>query len=186
MQSAVDVVPVVFDFQAMSGNSSDDLIVVGRISGVYGVRGWVKVYSHTEPRENILSYAPWQVRIGERWQVMSLADGRSHGKGVIAKIEGYDDPESARALRGADIAVPREQLPPAEEGRYYWSDLIGLEVVTLNGVALGRVDHLLETGANDVLVVRGERERLIPFIDQVVIDVDLSAKKMRVDWDPEF
>ncbi|MDX1252517.1 MAG: ribosome maturation factor RimM [Gammaproteobacteria bacterium] len=169
----------------MSGDSSD-LVVIGRVSGVYGVRGWVKVYSYTEPREGILDYLPWQVRVGGQWQAMRVSDGRLHGKGVIAKLDGYDDPESAKTLRGADIAVHREQLPPPEEGRYYWSDLIGLEVVTLDGVALGKVDHLLETGANDVLVVQGERERLIPFIDQVVIDVDLVGKMMRVDWDPEF
>lgn len=169
----------------MSGNSSD-LVVIGRISGVFGVRGWVKVYSYTEPRESVLSYLPWQVRVGGQWQAMRVSDGRLHGKGVVAKLDGYDDPESAKALRDVDIAVRRDQLPVPEKGRYYWSDLIGLEVVTLDGVVLGNVDHLLETGANDVLVVQGERERLLPFIPQVVINVDLTGKKMRVDWDPEF
>ncbi|MFZ5594116.1 MAG: ribosome maturation factor RimM [Pseudomonadota bacterium] len=169
----------------MSGDSSG-LVVIGRISGIYGVRGWVKVYSYTEPRESILGYLPWQVCVGGLWQAMRVSDGRLHGKGVVAKLDGYDDPESAKALRGADIAVCREQLPVPEDGRYYWSDLIGLEVVTVDGVVLGEVDHLLETGANDVLVVQGERERLIPFIPQVVIDVDLAGKMMRVYWDPEF
>lgn len=170
-------------------NYPSDLVVVGRISGIFGVRGWVKVYSYTHPLENILVYNPWQVRlrlIGEEWKSVTLLGGRPHGKGIVAQLEGFSDPESARVLLGADIAVRRDQLPSPRSGQYYWRDLVGLAVETLDGIALGTVDHLLETGANDVLVVMGERERLIPYIDQVVINVDLHEKRMRVDWDPEF
>jgi len=161
-------------------------IVVGRIAGLYGVRGWVKVFSHTQPRENILGYKPWLLQIGGRWVEASAAEGRMHGKGVVAHLEGYDDRDVAAALVGCDIAVHREQLAPVEDDEIYWADLIGLKVVTREGVELGNVDHLIETGANDVVVVRGERERLLPYIDGVVLEVDLDQGVMEVDWDPEF
>lgn len=166
---------------------SDDLLVVGRVSGLYGVHGWVRVYSHTEPRQGILRYSPWYLKRDGRWQAVDLETGRTQGKAVVAKLEGYDDRDQAAALLQADIAIRRAQLPEAGAGEYYWTDLIGLRVVTLEGVDLGLVDHLLETGANDVLVVKGERERLIPYIpEQVVVEVDLEAGSLRVDWDPDF
>lgn len=164
-----------------------DLVEVGRFSGVYGVRGWLKVYSYTEPQENILDYNPWYVHAGGRWQSVEVAEGRVHGKGVVARLVGCDDRDAASLLTGAAIAVDRAQLPPAGPGEYYWVDLEGLKVITLSGVELGVVDHLFETGSNDVMVVKGDRERLIPFIrDQVVVQVDLEHRVMRVDWDPEF
>ena len=171
----------------MAGEEGDYLIV-GRINGLYGVRGWVKVFSHTEPRDNILSYRTWYLRRGNEWQPFELADGRSHGKGVVANLIGCDDRDVAAGLIGSDIAILRKQLQQAAPGEYYWTDLIGLEVRTVDGVDLGIVDHLLETGSNDVLVVlQGKRERLIPFIrDQVVREIDLAGRKMVVDWDPDF
>lgn len=170
----------------MSGAPSD-LIEVGRISGVYGLQGWVKVYSYTEPRENILAYSHWHVHTGGQWRPMEVAEGRGHGKGVIARLAGCEDCDAASLLVGAEIAVTRKQLPPAGSGEYYWVDLEGLRVVTLSGIELGTVDHLFETGSNDVMVVKGERERLIPFIrGAVVVQVDLEHRIMRVDWDPEF
>ena len=160
---------------------------MGRISGLYGVRGWVKIRSDTVPRERIVEYSPWQVEIEGQWRAMEVAEGRRQGKGVVARLQGCDDRDGAAPLIGAAIAVRREQLPAPEPGEYYWADLEGLAVVTAEGVELGTVDHLFETGANDVLVVRNGRERLIPFIQgQVVLDVDLEAGRMRVDWDPEF
>ena len=151
------------------------------------MRGWVRVYSHTRPRENILRYSPWYVKRAGEWRPMPLAGGRRHGKGVVARLEGCVDRDQARLLIGADIGLRREQLPELPEGEFYWADLEGLAVEDLKGRPLGRVDHLLETGANDVLVVRGERERLIPFVyGQVVLDVDLRAGRIRVDWDPDF
>jgi len=164
-----------------------DVVVVGRISGVYGVRGWVRVRSYTEPRENILRYSPWLLKSSDGWRSCALEEGRPHGKGIVVRLAGYEDRERAAALIGVEVAVRREQLPPLPAGEYYWADLIGLEVVTREGVSLGRIDHLLETGANDVLVVQGERERLIPYLpEQVVLGVDLDGGVMRVDWDPEF
>lgn len=162
-------------------------VVVGRVAGVYGLRGWVKIYSYTEPREAILRQCEWLIRQDDAWRPFKLLAGRTHGKGIIAHLEGCDTPEQARAFMGIDIGVPRAALPALAADEYYWADLEGLRVLTQEGVDLGTVDHLMETGANDVLVVKGERERLIPYIrGEVVTAVDLEQGVMRVNWDPEF
>jgi len=159
------------------------MVVLGRITGVYGVRGWVRVFSETDPRENVLRYSPWYVD-GEPRQV---AEGRRHGKGLVARLKGCEDRDQAAALMGREIVIRRDQLPPPSADEFYWADLEGLRVETVDGVSLGNVSHLLATGANDVLVVRGERERLLPFVwEQVITDVDFDAGLIRVDWDPEF
>lgn len=167
--------------------SASDPVLLGRITGAWGVRGWVRVASDTEPAEGILAYRSWRiVRAGDstEWRVES---GRRHQGGLVVKLEGVDDRDAALALIGAEVAVQRAQLAPPGEHEYYWVDLLGAEVTTKEGRALGRVDRLLATGANDVLVVRGDRERLIPFIqDQVVLAVDLEAGRITVDWDPDF
>jgi 16S rRNA processing protein RimM len=166
-------------------------ITVGRIGAPYGVRGWVKVHSYTESPENILAYEPWYLRPADKpnapWQVADVEEARDHGKGVVAKFEGCNDRDAAALLRGMDIAIQRAQLPPAEAGEFYWVDLVGLRVVTLDGTELGTVDHLMETGANDVLVVKGERERLIPYVMETIVrDVDLDAGIIRVDWEADY
>lgn len=162
-------------------------VAVGRVSGVHGVKGWVKVYSYTRPRDNIVRYQPWRVERDSKSERYEVDAGGAHGKGVIAHLTGIDDRDAAAALVGAEILVRREQFANADENEYYWADLVGLEVVTTSGVALGKVDSLMETGANDVLVVVGEQRRLLPFLmGQVVKDVDLSARKIVVAWDPEF
>ncbi|MEO5342436.1 MAG: ribosome maturation factor RimM [Gammaproteobacteria bacterium SHHR-1] len=174
----------------MSGSaadSTDSHVIIGRVTGLYGIKGWVKVYSHTRPIKNILGYRPWYLQRADGWEEHQLAEGRIQGKGLVARLAGYDDRDQAAELLERDIAIKRAQLPRAEKGIYYWADLEGLQVFTLEGVALGVVDHLFETGANDVLVVQGERERLLPLLmDQVIKEVDLDAGLMRVDWDPEF
>ena len=166
----------------------EPFVTLGRISGAYGVRGWVKVYSETSPRENILAYAPWDlVRAGHRQRV-EVEDGRPQGRILVARLEGCADRDAAEALVGSEIQVPRSRLPDdLAPGEYYWADLVGLRVETLEGVELGRIERLFETGANDVIVVAGERERLLPYVwQQVVHEVDLAAGVMRVDWDPDF
>ena len=147
----------------------------------------MRVFSYTQPRDNIVHYRPWYLRRNGEWQEHELAEGRQHGKGVVVRLEGCDNRDKASLLIGTEIGVRRNQLPAAQPGEYYWSDLLGLEVRTLEGELLGTVDHLLETGANDVLVVKGEREHLIPFVmDQVVDVVDLERGEIRVDWDKDF
>ncbi len=159
---------------------------MGRIAGVYGLHGWVKVISHTRERAGILGYRQWMVRLAEGWREFRLAGGRIQGTAVVAQLEGITDRDAAAALVGADIAVPRSQLPPLGHGTYYWTQLEGLGVVNAEGVELGRVSSLFETGANDVMVVTGDRERLIPFVRGVVLEVDLAGGTIRVDWDPGF
>ncbi len=154
---------------------------------MYGVKGWVRVYSYTQPRENIVRYQPWYIKRGGNWQPRQLAEGKRHGKGVIARLADCADRDQALSLMESEIGISRDQLPEAAPGEYYWNDLQGLEVVTLEDESLGRVDHLIETGANDVLVVQGDRERLIPFVlEQVVTRVDLEAGIIQVDWDKDF
>lgn len=165
-------------------------LVVGKIGAPHGVRGWVKVHSYTEPVDNLFDYDPWYLGSANRsteWREAPVLEAREHGKGIIAHFKGYDDRDAAAELRGQEIAIRRDQLPPAAEGEYYWVDLVGLKVETLDGVDLGTVDHLMATGANDVLVVKGERQRLIPFVlEHIVKEVDIKGGVMRVDWDPDF
>jgi len=163
------------------------MIILGHVSGLFGVRGWVKIHSDTSPREGILGYKLWYLKKAGGWESTKLLAGRVQGKGVVAHLSGCDDRDQAVELVGADIAVRREQLPKLEPGEYYWSDLEGLRVENIEGVDLGVVSHLFETGANDVLVVKGDRERLIPYTPgEAIREVDLKAGRILVDWDADF
>lgn len=177
----------------MSGFTSEEIITVGRITTLYGVKGWVKIYSHTEPMESILDYSPWLLKINGQWQPVKISDGKKHGKGLVAKLAGIEDRDIARQYCGLDIAIEKRLLPALEAGDFYWSQLEKLEVLTESGVRLGKVSHLIATGSNDVLVVKGNadsidrKERLIPYLpDQVIKQINLEEGTIRVDWDPEF
>jgi 16S rRNA processing protein RimM len=173
--------------QQLNDNTNAAMVILGRISGIFGVRGWIKVYSDTSPRDNILGYSPWFLGRSGHWQKRRLLEGRLQGRGLVARVEGCSDRDQAAELVDMQIAVPRDQLPPTDEGEYYWSDLQGLRVETVQGVDLGHVDHLFETGSNDVLVVKDGRERLIPFLQESVIRrIDLHQRVIIVDWDPDF
>lgn len=168
-----------------------DWIVLGHIGAPYGVKGWVKIHSDTEDPQAILEYSPWFLRrAGDKrgqWREAELEDGRAQGKGIVGKFAGCDDRDAAARLRGNEIAVRREQLPEPAKGEYYWVDLVGLRVLNSADIELGVVDHLMATGANDVLVVRGDRERLIPFVmGHVIKAVDLDAGVIRVDWGADY
>lgn len=171
-------------------SANNEPVIMGRISGLYGVRGWVKVYSYSEPRDNILQYTTWLIRPQggkQAWREIGNLNGRVHGKGIVVQLEGVNDRDMAASLIGYEIAIRREQFPALEEGEFYWADLEGLRVLNQDDVDLGTVKGLFSTGANDVMVVKGERERLIPFIrEQVIRSIDLAAGEIRVDWDPEF
>jgi len=159
-------------------------VILGRIDGLFGVRGWIKVYSYTEPREAVLNYKDWLLARDGDWQRVELADGKRQGKAVIARLEGIEDRDAAAELIGSEIGVDRDALPEPEEGHYYWADLEGLTVVRRDGTDLGKVTYVMATGANDVLVVDGPAERLIPFVPgTVILDVDLAAGVIRVDWE---
>ena len=173
-------------------DTSPDMLVIGRIGGVYGVKGWVKIRSFTEPQENLLSYENCKIQRRGQWQDIELDAGKVHGKGLIAHLKGVDDRSQAEELKGLEISVPRAELPELTEDEFYWHQLEGLSVYA-GDCLLGQVDHLLETGANDVLVVRAcegsldKRERLVPWLrGDVVKGVDLAGSRIDVEWDPEF
>lgn len=162
---------------------TDKLVTLGRISGHHGVKGWIKVRSATEPRGNIVDFGVWLLRCDGRRRSVEVEDARVRRGDVIAKLRGIDSREQAQDWIGAEIAIERSRLPPCAPGEYYWADLEGLEVRTPAGDVLGSVDHLLATGSNDVLVVAGERERLIPFVlGGVIREVDLAAGVIVADW----
>lgn len=171
-----------------AASNTSKRILIGKIMGAFGVRGEVKILSHTAPETALLRYQPWTLRDahGREWQVTG-AKGRAGSKGVVASLPDIQDRDAAEALRGVEIHVPRSALPAPKPGEYYWVDLQGLRVETVEGVPLGHIDHVFSTGANDVICVHGERERLIPFIQpDVVRQVNFEAGLMVVDWDPEF
>ena len=155
---------------------------MGRVEAPFGVQGWVRVRPYTAAPGNLLDYPVWH--IGGR--AFAVLDGRVHGTGLVAHLEGIDDRNAAAALRGSDVVVARGELPAAAANEYYWADLIGLAVVGEDGTALGRVTALMETGANDVLVVLGERERLIPFVGEYVKNVDPAGGTVTVAWPADW
>jgi len=163
----------------------DKIVTLGHVAGVHGIQGWVKIHSLTEPREAIFEYQPWL--LGTSLEAVRVRQGKKHGNRLIALLEGAESREQAESLVNQPIAVYREQLPDLPQDEYYWTDLLGLAVRLEDGRELGRIDNMLATGANDVMVVRGDRERLIPFVPgQYVKQVDLVAGYVTVDWDPEF
>ncbi|MDP2099197.1 MAG: ribosome maturation factor RimM [Methylobacter sp.] len=166
---------------------TEQQISVGKISGVFGIKGWVKVFSFTDPRENILTYSPWLLKKGDESKILNVVDGQLQGKTIVAQLDGINDRDRAASLMGWDVFIRQDQLPKTGKNEYYWSELIGLKVETIDGIQLGVVDSLLETGANDVIIVQGERERVIPFLQgQTITTIDLNAGIIIVDWDPEF
>lgn len=167
--------------------TEDKLVTLGRISGAHGIKGWVKVHSFTEPRDNVIRFDRWVLlQDGERREVVVEGGNGASGK-VRAKLRGVEDRDAALALIGAEIAVARTALPACEPGEYYWTDLEGLAVRNTRGESLGTVDYLFASGAHDMLVLEGGSERLIPFVTgQVVREVDLEQRVIVVDWDADY
>ena len=163
-------------------------VLLGRIVGAFGVRGEIKLDSFTEPKAAIFRYQPWTLRDAQgRERVLDGARGRDTPKGVVATLPDVSDRDMAEALRGTEVWVARSVLPPPKPGEYYWIDLEGLRVVNTEGVDFGHVSHLFSTGVNDVLVVQGERERMIPFaMPDYVVSIDFDAQLIVVDWDADF
>ena len=168
-------------------------VVLGKIVSVHGVRGAVKVYSHTDPLDNVLDYAEWTLNRGSEQRTVSVLGGRVQGRVLVVNLKGIDDRNKAEELVDFEISIASDALPELEDGDFYWHQLEGLQVVNQEGQLLGKVDHLLETGSNDVMVVKpcagsvDQRERLLPYLPgQFVIKVDLETQVMQVDWDAEF
>jgi 16S rRNA processing protein RimM len=176
----------------MEESAVNGVLVVAKITGCYGLKGWVKIHSYTEPPENFLGFGNWQLKRRDGYEAVDFDAGRSQGKGLVAHIAGVDDRTLAESYRGLEVVVPESALPSLPEGDYYWRDLQGLQVWCQEGserVLLGTVDYLIETGANDVLVVAAcegsidKRERLIPYLlGDSVTGVDLEAGVIEVDW----
>lgn len=175
---------------------------MGRIVAPYGVYGWLKVLPDTEAIDGLFDYDTWWLGKGDDWREIVVETAKLHNDVIVVKLQGIDDRDAAFACKGKQIAVPREQLPEPDENEYYWSDLIGLRVKNSQGVDFGLITEVFETGANDVLVVKPDvvepnvanadadkqkpQERLLPFVAKVVLEVDLKAKTMLVDWDEDF
>lgn len=177
------------------GLPGDDAIIIGKVTTAYGIKGWVKIHSFTEPDTNLLEYTPLFIGAPGNWRPVEIEQGKHHGKGLIAKLAGCDDRNQAELLARQQFAVHAEQLPELEDDEVYWHQLEGLLVYSIGeqDSLLGRVDGLMETGANDVLIVKpvsdsiDERERLLPYVPGEVVDeIDLDAGTIKVHWDPEF
>ena len=169
-------------------------ITLGKVGAVYGIKGWLRIHSFTDETDAILDYFPWSLKLGNNTRTVDITDWRKHNKGLVVKVGGIDDRDDAQALVGSEIITNESTLPELSQGDYYWRDLIGMAVVTTKGYDLGVVFDMLETGANDVLVVKAnlndgfsKKERLIPYLlEQVVESVSIENKQICVDWDPGF
>lgn len=158
--------------------------IVGKIGSTYGIKGWVKVFSFTEEITAILDFEPWYLETTTGWTKIQLEGSRPHGKAIVVKVKGINTPEEARLLTGKKIAVTRSQLPTLTNNEYYWRDLEGLSVIDQHGTILGKVSYLIATGANDVLVIKGEKEHAIPYLfGKVIISIDLDKREMHVNWE---
>jgi len=174
--------------------SSENQIILGKVGAVYGIKGWLKIHSFTDETDAILDYFPWSLKLGNKTQTVDITDWRKHNKGLIVKVGNIDDRDEAQALVGSEILISGTSLPELPQGDFYWRDLIGMTVVTTKGYDLGVVSDMMETGANDVLVVKAnlndgfsKKERLIPYLlEQVVESVSIENKQICVDWDPGF
>lgn len=159
---------------------------MGRIAAPFGLKGWMRIRPYTAAARNLLDYRTWWVEQEGDWREFALAEGKVQGRALIARLEGCDDRDAAARFRGKAVAVPRAALPQTRADEFYWAELIGLRVVNAARQDLGRVTRILQTGANDVLVVEDGRERLIPFIAQVILEVDRGAGVIRVDWGADY
>jgi len=160
---------------------------MAQIIGPFGIKGWVKLKTYTEAPDGLLDYPVWWLNGRQGWRECAVAEAEWHSTGLVARLAGYEDRTAAEALKGVEVGVPRHAFPEAGANEYYWADLVGLSVVNRQNEVLGNIEELLETGANDVLVVRdGDKERLIPYIDAVILSVDLTGRRMVVDWDLNY
>ena len=167
-------------------DAAEPVLVMGRVAGAYATQGWVRIQTFTERVDGLLQYRTWWIGDGNAWRPLAVAEGAVHGQSLVAKLAGIESREQAAALRGMHVGIPRSALPKQSEGEYYWADLQGLTVRNVHGQPLGSVVGLLETGANPVLVVSGDRERLIPFVEAVVRSVDLPQGSIVVDWEADY
>lgn len=167
--------------------SKNDLIIAGKIGAPHGVKGWVRVFSYTDPIDNLLRYQPWQIELGTKRQAVKITHQQIHGEVILVGFDGITDRDAAAKLTHAAILIAQDDLPTLAPGEYYWRDLEGLEVKNLAGFVFGRITRMMSTGANDVMFIKGEKEYCLPYVSEVVVKkVDLTSKQMLVDWPEEI
>ncbi|MCH9645465.1 MAG: ribosome maturation factor RimM [Proteobacteria bacterium] len=179
----------------MSPNSNNKRLLIGQINGLFGVQGWVKIFSHAHPRKNILTYKPWHVQVEGVWTTLEVVKGREQGKTIVAQLKDVNDREIARSFIGTELYIKKSQLPKLPKGEYYWDELTGLEVVNCQNVVLGNIAYLVDTGSNQVMVINGKKEspsrvdskeHWVPYIEPFLISIDMDKRRVLVDWDENF
>ena len=166
-------------------SDNNHIVTLGKLGKVYGFKGWMRLYSFTTPHDNIFSYTPWLIKQLDTWQPCVLDDYRKHNKDWIVRINDCEDCNEANRYVNALIGVDKTQLPACDDSEVYWHDLMGLTVINQNQITLGIVTDIFETGANPVLIIRDENdsEQLVPYVDHVIVNIDLSKRTICIDWD---
>jgi 16S rRNA processing protein RimM len=170
----------------VSNNSNNKRLLIGQINGLFGVQGWVKLFSYAHPRKNILSYQPWHIKVDGVWTTLDIVKGREQGKTIVAQLKDVDDREDSRRYIGVELYIEKSQLPQLAQGEYYWDELTGLEVINNQGIVLGTISYMVDTGANNVMVVNGKKEHWVPYIEPFLISIDMDKRQILVDWDEDF
>ena len=171
---------------SFSPHLDEKKLLVGKINGFFGVQGWVKIFSYTKPRKNILEYQPWYLIDNETYKVIEITSGREQSKTIVAQVKGINNSDEATQLIGKDLYINKDQLPELDNDAHYWHELTGFRVINKNEVDLGIVDYLVDTGSNHVLVTKGDTEHWIPYIEPFLVSVDKHKKVISVDWDEDF
>ena len=171
---------------SFSPHLDEKKLLVGKINGFFGVQGWVKIFSYTKPRKNILEYQPWYFLDNETYKVIEITSGREQSKTIVAQVKGINNRDEALQLIGKNLYINKDQLPELDNDAHYWYELTGFRVINKNEVDLGIVDYFVDTGSNHVLVIKGETEHWIPYIEPFLVSVDKHKKVISVDWDENF
>ena len=171
---------------ALTPHSDEKKLLVGKINGFFGVQGWVKIFSYTEPRKNIFEYQPWYFIDDGTYKSIEMTMGREQSKTIVAHVKGIDNRDQAVQLIGKGLYIDKDQLPELDDNEHYWHELAGFRVINKNAVDLGVVDYLVDTGSNNVLVIKGDNEHWIPYIEPYLVSVDKKNRVISVDWDENF
>jgi len=171
---------------ALTPHSDEKKLLVGKINGFFGVQGWIKIFSYTEPRKNILKYQPWYFIDDGTYKAIEMTTGRKQSKTIVAHLKGIDNKDQAVQLIGKSLYIDKDQLPQLDDNEHYWHELVGFRVINKDGIDLGVVDYLVDTGSNNVLVIKGNKEHWIPYIEPYLVSIDKKNRVINVDWDENF
>ncbi|WP_428086445.1 ribosome maturation factor RimM [Candidatus Thioglobus sp.] len=179
----------------MSQNANNQRLLIGQINGLFGIQGWVKIFSHTHPRKNILAYQPWHIELNGVWTTLEIVKGRIQGKTIVAQLKDVNDCEVAKNYIGTQLYIEKSQRAKLPKGEYYWDELTGLEVINKEGIVLGKITSMVDTGSNSVMVINGKKEsssskdnkeHWVPYIKPFLIAIDMDKRQILVDWDEDF